>query len=145
MAHRIQEPIVETPKIRVLSRGTALVPDYAALIGAGMKRFVGWVHDPTLGEKFTDPENGQIKRTGGFVKLTDEHAVIPADSPYMGEYIRHVREGDLWPADPASATACGVAFESDFFGEHPKMTAKYSKPKMDGTRVPSADKMEKAQ
>jgi hypothetical protein len=150
MAHRIQEPKEVTPELRVLSRGVAMVQDYGALLG-GMKRFHGWRHDASLGEAFKDPESGQQKNAGGFVKHPDVVVTIPADSPHMTEYRRHVREGDLWAADPETAAACGVAFEPDFGGEHPANSAKHAKPATakpatqatsDGTRVPSADETE---
>jgi hypothetical protein len=122
---------VRRPALRVLHRGTAMVPDYRALMDTNTRRHVGLRFDPTLGpeDDFLHPRpDGRGYDTvrghhGGFVKMIDEPVTIPADDPHYGEYIRHLKDGDLWAADQETASAAGVAFEPDFEGEHPQSTA----------------------
>ena len=145
MAHRIQEKQVARSALRVLHRGTAMVMDYRALKDTQTRRHVGLRFDPTLGpeDDFFNPRTGETQRGhhGGFVKMVDEPVEIPSDDPHYAEYVRHLRDGDLWAADPETAAAAGIAFEPDFGGEHPETSVKFAKPKgatpKDGTRVPS--------
>ena len=106
--------------LRFLPRGTARVQDYRALMGSGMNRFHGWTLDPTLGKPFVDPHTKQPRRHAVYLKKVGiEQAVsVSTDDPYYGEYIRHIRAGDLWAADLASAQMAGVKFDPDFGGEH---------------------------
>lgn len=86
-------------RLKFYARGTALVSDPHAQ-ERGIRRFVGrrfqevstgrWGWCPT--------EKGQE---------TDPHP----------DLIRAVRDGDLWPADEATAKACGVGFDPTFGGE----------------------------
>ncbi len=85
-----------TKTLCVRARGDALLQDYEAL-DAGVKRFVG--------RQFKEVEPGQW----GFVPTQDS-----AKIPYRAEYVRAVKEGDLWAADAATAAACGVEFDSKF-------------------------------
>jgi hypothetical protein len=126
MAHRVAEKVAVRPSLRVLQRGDAMVQDYRALFDTGTRRFVGLRFDPTLGPEFFDEFDHQTKRHGGFVKLTDEPVTIANEDPYYGEYVKHIKQGDLWAADAATAAAAGVVFEPDFLGEHPE-TAKAAK------------------
>jgi len=107
-------------KIRVLPRGTARVQDYGALMGSGMNRFHGWTLDSTLGKPFTDPATRQPRRHAVYLKkLGVEAAVeISVDDPYYGEYVRHLRDGDLWPADLETAQRANVKFDPTFGDEH---------------------------
>lgn len=133
MAHRIQAAEPAKAPLRVLPRGTALVQDYRALHETATNRFHGWKFDPTLGPEFKD-EKGQTKRHGGRVKQVDVVVEISPDDPYYGEYVRHLKDGDLWAADEATAQAACVPLEHHFQGEHPETTAKLapkSKPSKD--------------
>lgn len=105
----------DVTKLRVLARGTGRVPDYQAQ-SAGIRRFHGWKHDPKLGPEFVDPVTKQKKNHGGYVRQSDV-----VELPVTTEYIRHLRVGDLWPADEATAQLVGRPFEPDFGGEHPSM------------------------
>ena len=121
MAHRLPDPRRPLPPLRVLPRGLATVQDYAALMDprAGINRFHGWRFDGTLGPEFVDPVDGQTKRHGGRVKLVDEVVTIAPGDPHRAEYIKHLKAGDLWAADAATAQEAGVPFEPHFLGEHP--------------------------
>lgn len=102
--------------LRFLPRGTALVPHYEQQ-EAGRRRFHGWKHDPTQGPSYLDPQTKQPRHHGAYVKQSDVIAV-PLSSRYLAEYLRHLREGDLWPADEATAQRAGVRFDATFGGEH---------------------------
>jgi hypothetical protein len=128
MAQRIADPSnVPDQPLRVLPRGLALVQDYRALIEAQTNRFIGWKWDGSLGPEFVD-STGRKTNHGGRVKQVDEVVTIAADDPHRSEYMRHLRDGDLWPADEATARAAGIAFEVHFMGEHPGVAAAASKP-----------------
>ena len=122
MAHRIPEPVKSLPPLRVLPRGLARVQDYRALVEAGVNRFHGWRFDATLGPLQEVPGRGKV-RPGGRVKGVDAVVEIPSDDPYRQEYVKHLRDGDLWAADEATAAAAGVPFEPHFLGEHPETSA----------------------
>lgn len=83
-------------KLRFRARGSALVQDFERL-EAGVKCFVG--------RKFKEAEAGRF----GFAPTGEDYEV-----PYRAEYVRACAEGDLWPADKATADACGVDFDSSF-------------------------------
>jgi hypothetical protein len=106
--------------LRVLPRGTARVPDYAALTGTRTNRFHGWVADKTIGAKFIDADSkAEMRHLVHVKKLGLEHVIeIRMNDPHIGEYIRHLRDGDLWPADQETATRVGVKFDPTFGGEH---------------------------
>lgn len=123
MAHRIPEARAPEAVLRVLPRGTALVQDYRALMEGGVNRFHGWKFDATLGPEFVDQKDKQTKRHGGRVKQVDAVIEIAADDPFRAEYIRHLKDGDLWAADEPTARAAGLPFEPHFAGEHPKTSA----------------------
>lgn len=90
-------------KIRVLARGAAMVCDYEAL-AAGSRRFIGRKHDPSLGPN------------GGWAAL-GEAQEVPAAGESGVEYVKAVKDRDLWPADEESAKHCGVKFDPEFGGE----------------------------
>jgi len=125
MAHRIAEPKVERKPLRVLQRGDAMVPDYQALMNraGSTRRFLGLKHDPSQGPSFVDPVDNQTKNSGGFVKLLDTPVTVEPDNPHYTEYVKHLRDGDLWAADQDTANEAGVLFEPDFGGEHEKWAA----------------------
>lgn len=110
--------------LRVLPRGSAMVPNYEAQENTygSVRSFIGRPHDPTAGDEYTDPDTKQKKRQGAFVATPG--AVV--EVPNRAEYRLHVgRHADLWAADEATAAACGVAFDPTFGGEHPSLaTAK---------------------
>lgn len=101
-------------KLRVLARGTAMVFDYERH-EAGVRRFVGRKHDPSLGAAFRD-DSGVERRQGGWPPSHDPHS--PDEVPYRAEYVQAVKCGDLWAADEESALLCGVKFDSTFDGEY---------------------------
>lgn len=78
------------PKLRFLAQGTAMVPDIDAQ-RSGVRRFVG--------RKLAIHESGVAM----FVP-TDE----PCEVEYHAEYIQSAKDGELAPADEATAKACGV-------------------------------------
>jgi hypothetical protein len=106
-------------KLRVLPRGTALVPHYGAQ-AAGMRKFHGWKHDATMGPTFIDPETKQTRHHGAFVKHIGVDKAIEIDmrDEHLGEYLRHLRDGDLWAADEFTARTAGVKWDKTFGGEH---------------------------
>lgn len=83
-------------KLRFRARGTALVQNFERL-EAGIKCFIG--------RKYTEVAPG-------------EYAFVPTDSdetvPYRHEYAKACRDGDLYPADEATAAKCGVPFDPTF-------------------------------
>jgi hypothetical protein len=95
-------------KLRFRARGTALVQNFERL-EAGIKSF--------LGRKFVEVAPGQM----GFVPTDEDDEVT-----YRAEYVKACKDGDLWPADKATADACGVKFDSNF-GSAPKAPDKSSK------------------
>jgi hypothetical protein len=98
--------------LRVRRKGTAMVPHYEA--HPMVRRFHGWKFDDSLGEEFEHPEHKQKMRAGGFASH-DEVIEVPDTV----EYRRHLRDGDLWPADQATASLVGVKFDATFGGEEP--------------------------
>ena len=100
-------------RLRVLARGRALVPNYELAQRDKRNAFVGWACLP-IGPEFTDPETGQAMRHAGFVKKLGQIVVLPVQN----EYLRHLRDGDLWPADAETARIAGVPFDAAFGGEH---------------------------
>lgn len=83
-------------KLRFRARGSALVQDFERL-EAGVKRFVG--------RKYVEVEPG----VWGFQPTGKDEEV-----PLRAEYMKACREGDLWPADAATAARCGVPFDPNF-------------------------------
>jgi hypothetical protein len=93
--------------LRVRRKGTAMVPHYEA--HPQVRKFHGWKFDPTVGEEFEHPEHKQVMRAGGFVGHD-----LPIEVPDTVEYRRALRDGDLWPADQATAQAVGIPFDPTF-------------------------------
>lgn len=85
--------------LKVLAKGSAMV-SHLETLAAGGRRYVGRKHDPSLGVN------------GGWVPVDEPELV--AD---VAEYRKHVAEGDLWPADEATAARCGVKFDPHFGAE----------------------------
>lgn len=87
--------------LRFRAKGTALVPNYE-FEAAGIRAFVG--------RKFV-PVEGEPGRYG-FAPLAEDVEV-----PYRAEYVKACKEGDLYPADEATAKACGAKFDPLFGGD----------------------------
>lgn len=84
--------------LRVKAVDGKLQPNFEAF-EAGVRRFVGWSYDPTIGE--VDDKGAP---QGGFVMLASDSV------PCRAEYIQAVKQGDLEVLDQESATLCGVRF-----------------------------------
>jgi hypothetical protein len=130
MAHRLEDTTPPLPPpLHVLHRGRAMVQNHRKLADTGTKAFIGLAHDPKVGHDILDPETGKPSglKQGAFLRLT-EPTVIPGDDPHYPEYVRSLREGDLWAADQATADAAGVLFEAHFAGEYPELSGQSSAP-----------------
>jgi len=96
-------------KLRFYARGTALVSNIDAM-EQGTRRFVG--------RKFEAVKD----QPGRFAFVPTGE---PEEVPYRHEYARACADGDLWPADQATADAvskamsCDVKFDAKFGGELP--------------------------
>ena len=101
-----------------------MVTDYTAQ-ASGRRCFHGRVLDPTQGQMFEFSD--VVKAPNGksqVVKIQRRHAVfvpsadpvfeVPENDRHVGEYLRHLRDGDLIPADLATAQAAGVKFDPTF-------------------------------
>lgn len=99
--------------LRVLARGTALVPNYELASAEKRNGFIGWSCQP-IGPEFVDPETKQTRRHAGFVKRIGHVVEVPA----RAEYLRELRDGCLWPADQATARLANVQFDPAYGGEH---------------------------
>ena len=108
-------------QLRVLARGAAMVPVHSAH-AAGQRRFVGRVYDESLGRPYTFRDDRNLAQTGiaGVYVASAEPTVL--DQDVLGqewfEYFHAVAQGDLWPADQATAAMCGVPFDPSFGGEY---------------------------
>lgn len=121
------------PTIKVRARGNALVSDFKQLFN-GVKKYVGWKHDPTLGvdvEIMNEQGQKQKVRQGGFVRLEEDVELDVSDPEIALEYRKALAQKDLWPADEACAAFAnaggfaekvgGEAIKFDpHFGEKPK-------------------------
>lgn len=101
-------------QLRVLARGTASAPIHSAH-AQGVARFVGRVDDLELGTPFK----------GGVMPArvcSPEPTVFDQDDDWseFTEQIRHLRQGDLWPFDEATARMAGVSFDATYGGEYVK-------------------------
>lgn len=95
----------------VRARGAKLLPVFETLL-TSPRRFVGRVFDSSLG-----PNGGWL-----FSDKPQQVPVCPKGNPLYQEawnyYYTAVRDGDLWPADEATARECDVPFDPNFGGEH---------------------------
>lgn len=95
-------------KLSVLANGGAKVPNYAAHEANITSRFVGWEHDPDMGESFQDPTSKETKKSGGHrLKKEPTEMEFRVGDPHFAEYLMHLRDGDLLPADEETARLCG--------------------------------------
>lgn len=126
------------PPLKFLPRGTGMVTDYGQM-RAGVRRFHGFKHDPTLGPKLPLVDDkgvptGAVGNHGAFVKQLGEVVTVPFEDQHRGEYIRAMRDGDLWPADEYTAQLAGVAFDKTFGGEHDDKAKLTQKAEIDAAR-----------
>ncbi len=87
-----------TAKLSFFARGTAMCPRFDQPTKRG---FVGRKFDADI---------------GGWPKVR-EPVVVVAGSDAATECVLAVVRGDLWPADEATADACGVKFDPKFGGD----------------------------
>jgi hypothetical protein len=101
-----------------------MVPDYGSQ-AVGVRRYHGRRIDMTLGtllehEEMVRAPNGKqqvvkvMKRPAAFVPSDEPVFEIPSNTPYIAEYLRHLRDGDLIPADEATAQFAWVQFDPTF-------------------------------
>jgi hypothetical protein len=120
-----------TQMLRMMAVGGAvdghagpMVPDYGSQ-AVGVRRYHGRRIDMTLGplvehEEMVRAPNGKqqvvkvMKRPAAFVPGDEPVFEIPSNTPYIAEYLRHLRDGDLIPADEATAQFAGVSFDPTF-------------------------------
>jgi len=86
-------------RLKFYARGTALVTDPHAQ-ERGIRRFVA--------------RRWQEVATGRWAWCPTEK---PQETDAHPDLIRAARDGDLWPADEATAKACGLGFDPTFGGE----------------------------
>ena len=110
------------PKLRFVAaggiNGGPMTPDYAAQ-SHGMRRFHGRRLDSAIGQPFMNARKGGMPdRHAVFVAHEGAEAIEEVDfsSPYRAEYLRHLKEGDLLPADQFTAQQAGVKFDSTLKG-----------------------------
>ncbi len=85
-------------KLRFFARGEALVCDFDAMDRTPVLRRM-------IGRKFEQVTPGQW----GWVPTGKAEEVRA-----RAEVIKACKDGDLWPADEATAAACGVAFDPSY-------------------------------
>lgn len=109
--------------LRVLARGSASAPIHSAH-ARGMARFVGRIDDFDLGTPYMAVGDDGLKvpsvmpaRVCSPEPTTFAQDADPAE---FTEQLLHVRQGDLWPFDEATARMCGVKFDPTFDGEYVK-------------------------
>ncbi len=126
------------PPLKFLPRGSGMVTDYTAM-RSGIRRFHGYRHDATLGPKMplVDAQGvptGAVGNHGAFVKQLGDVITVPFEDQHRGEYIRAMRDGDLWPADEYTSSLCGVPFDKTFGGEHDEAAKARQKAAIDEQR-----------
>ena len=90
-------------KLRFYARGTAHVSDFDALDRpVPLRRFIG----RKLQEAPESPGRFAFVSTGKVEEVDSRPEVFKA-----------AQDGELWPADEATAKACGVKFDPTFGGE----------------------------
>jgi hypothetical protein len=113
-------------RLRFYCRGTALVEDvHAANRTKPLRRFIG--------------RRWQEALPGRWVWAPTEQ---PQEVDYHADLVKACKDGDLWPADEATAKACGVGFDPDFGGERTE-TIKAFKEKNAADPAPKADEAPK--
>lgn len=109
--------------LRVRARGTAKCIDRQAIEASPSRNcFIGW-------KLIVVERRGDDPKRPGFSLDRVAHEKIDQDItvPYDSHYIRDIVDGDLWPADEATAEACAdlalakgivVQFDPEFGGEY---------------------------
>lgn len=109
--------------LRVLARGTASVPVHGAH-ARGQSKFVGRFDDFDLGTPFIAIDETGMKTPSVMPArvCSAEPTVFDQDDDYneFTEQLLHLRYGDLWPFDEATARMAGVPFDPSFGGEYAK-------------------------
>lgn len=86
---------VQTLNVYASPSSGVLVSDLEAY-AVKVRRFVGWEHDGSLG-----PD-------GGFRAKVVPTTLHVTDNTHLAEYIRALKDGELLPADEATAKASGT-------------------------------------
>jgi hypothetical protein len=107
------------PRLRFYCRGTAQVTDVHAQ-ERGVRRCVGRRWQEVLPGRWAWVPTGQ-----------------PQETEYSADLVKAARDGDLWPADQATAGVCGVAFDATFGGEVAE-TIKAFKSKVEEDKQPAS-------
>lgn len=93
------------PRLRFYCRGTALVTDVDAQ-ARGVRRCIGRRWQEALPGQWAWAPTGK-----------------PQEVDYHPDLVKACFDGDLWPADEATAKVCKVSFDP-LFGEEPTQTIK---------------------
>ena len=91
--------------LRVRARGEALVANQKHQDN-GIKSFVGWKHDASLGEDalVLDEKGAKQKiRQGGWKQLDSVVEIDSSNPEHLREYAVAIADGDLWAGDEAAA------------------------------------------
>ena len=94
---------MDRPRLRFYCRGTAQVTDFPAA-ERGVRRCVGRRWQEVLPGTFAWVPSGK-----------------PQEVDYHHDLVKACFDGDLWPADEATAKTCKVGFDP-LFGEEPTQT-----------------------
>ena len=97
--------------------GGPMVPVYESL-AVCRRQFVGRRLDPAQGKPFVHPDTKQPMRHAVFVAHEDDAAIheVAIGSEFVQEYLRHIKDGDLLPADAFTAAKAGVGFDPTLAG-----------------------------
>jgi hypothetical protein len=95
-----------------------MVPHYETQEDSRVRRYHGCKIDGNIGPDVKElddkgKETGRVLKQGAVVWHSDVFEL-----PNRGEYLRHLRDKDLWPADEATASLAGVPFDPKYGGEH---------------------------
>lgn len=126
---------------RVLAKGAVLAPDYERMKSTRKLCFIGrTVHRAPTVEALPASVRGAPIRARETTEWTPEDSSVEAwaakrtvtvlvaashpepELAEAGQYNRQcIAEGGLWPADEATAIACGVGFDPTFGGDYPEL------------------------
>jgi hypothetical protein len=115
--------------LKLHARGTALCQDYEAMM-QGVRRYIGWRHNPTLGQEFTDRGTGEKKMSGGWEKTGELVEKTFASVVLAHQYIHEIKHGALWAGDEETARLAGVKFDPSFGGDAEFLAKQVEKHKM---------------
>lgn len=115
----------------VLARGSILVLDAQFAQATGSRRYIG--RNTISARELKDLPEGEPRheQSNEFLEPGDKpvpHTAYPRKStpesvPVDRYYTRALKNGELWPADKASADCAGVQFDPTFGGEYPSLKA----------------------